>query len=147
MGCVYIVDSKVLAHAKGFSRIIVISGKTKRLKGKTMKNIMQQRAILAAANYFERKGYIVLDATEQFVVAVDDGSLVFAGVDYTDADNGFPKEFARSEFEFFATDWLMGNFDFGIRNMPIRFDFVAMQVLSGNNAFVRHHINCLNKAD
>lgn len=112
-----------------------------------MKNTMQQKAILAVANYFERKGYIVLDATGQFVVAVDDGSLVFAGVDYTDADNGFPKEFTRSEFEFFAIGWLMGNFDFGIRDMPIRFDFVAMQVLSGNNAFVRHYINCLNKAD
>lgn len=109
---------------------------------------IQTRALKAAARFLERRGYEILD-TEFFeesepldIVAEYDGTYVFVGVTAARGSEPFREllESQREEAEGAAARWLGENAEV---DRPVRFDAVAMRVVSEDRAFLRHHINCL----
>lgn len=99
---------------------------------------------LTARLFLERRGYEVLDpgSVGSGIVAVDpDGeTIVFADVAELDL-GGDSIERARAEREADAARWLAAHD--GAIDAPLRFDAVAVAVIDGDRALVRHHIDCL----
>ena len=102
----------------------------------------------AAARFLSRNGYRILErnwtcfAGEADIIALNDEALVFVevktrrGVDY-----GLPSESVtrakREKYERIAMAYIQDHF-FG--EAVVRFDVVSIVVLSGDRAFVRHHL-------
>ncbi len=108
-----------------------------------------RRGEQAAARYLQRMGYEVIErnwecpAGEADIVALDEGTLVFCEVKTrTSLDHGLPVEAVdaqkRSRYEKIA-GWYLRDHDY--TDMCVRFDIVALLVVNGERALVRHYVN------
>lgn len=111
---------------------------------------INNRAVEASVNFLTRKGYEILDRDWQAVdgqridiVAKDDEDIAFVAVTAKLGPEGFAEPTAtRSSRETAAAQWLAANGSY-YSNVAIRFDDIAMMVISGSRALLRHHINAL----
>lgn len=113
---------------------------------------LNDKATKAASRYLEHRGYTVLETAWKCpagtcdVVAEDDDALVFVDVSVRrDAERGFPAEWSgedvRDRRERIALAWLAEHED--AVDVPVRFDNIAMLVMGGSRAMIRHHVNAL----
>lgn len=116
---------------------------------------LKEKAIKVAAEFLEQRGYEIVESNWKSqkgrlldLVAKEDDTVVFVDV-YArqDADRGMPEEGnegSRECREIAAAAWLSEHADdAGYVDMPVRFDSIAMMLLSENRALLRRHINCL----
>ncbi len=111
---------------------------------------INNRAVEASVNFLTRKGYEILDRDWQVpdgqrigIVAKDEDNIAFVAVTAKLGSEGFAEPSAtRSSRETAAAQWLASNGD-NYSNVSIRFDDIAMMVISGSRALLRHHINAL----
>jgi putative endonuclease len=115
---------------------------------------LKEKAVKAASTFLTRKGYEVIDTEWKSedggaidLVARDGDDLVFCDVQVSeDASKGMPtdsSEGSRERREIMAAKWLGANMADGDPNVAIRFDEIALLVIDGSRALLRHHINCL----
>ena len=113
---------------------------------------LNDKATKSASRYLEHRGYTVLETAWKCpagtcdVVAEDDDALVFVDVSVRrDAERGFPAEWSgedvRDRRERIALAWLAEHE--GAVDVPVRFDNIAMLVMDGSRAMIRHHVNAL----
>lgn len=113
---------------------------------------LKKRANQAAARYLELRGMRVLDrnwrrsdiAGKLDLVADDCGTLVFATVSTAtlEADMGFREEpLSREQAELLGVAWLAAHADKLDPTVPVRFDRLALLVLTDGRAMLRHHVN------
>ena len=116
-------------------------------------NNLNARATEAAIRFLDRQGYNILDtnwtcpAGTTSIVAESDSAIAFVDVTArSSATNGFPKERrsdeARTKRENIAIAWLAEH-DEAV-DIPIRFDNIALLVLEGGRALIRHHLGVFN---
>lgn len=96
-----------------------------------------------------RKGYEIVDTgSGEFsrVVAIDDGTLVFAKVTVSGPGSDFPSSRPdRKAAERSAMAWLAGHGD--LPDMPIRFDVIDVVAVTGcNKGIARHTVSALSEA-
>lgn len=107
------------------------------------------RGILASKRYVEAKGYEVLQVNDEDsyinLVCTDDGVLAFIHVQVTpESFEQFSEDVInQSRFEEGALKFLIDDDTPDMTDMTMRFDVINMKVFSGNNAMLRHHINCI----
>lgn len=115
---------------------------------------LKEKAIKAAAHFLDRRGYEIVaenweseDGRAIDLVAREDDALVFADVRARrGADKGMPEgggEESRERREAAAAAWLSEHGGEAPADTPVRFDDIAMMVLSDDRALLRHHVNCL----
>ena len=103
----------------------------------------------AAARYLSRVGYEILErnwrcpAGEADIIARDDDALVFIEVKTrTDIHKGFPAEAVdaekRARYEKIAA-WYLRCCD--MCDVAVRFDVIALLVLTSDRAFMKHYVN------
>lgn len=103
----------------------------------------------ASARYLELMGYEILErnwecpAGEADIIALDFDEIVFVEVKTrTSFDKGFPSQAVgkkkRDRYERIAA-WYLHENDYV--DTPVRFDVMALLVLSGDRAFLRHYKN------
>lgn len=117
-----------------------------------MKELIK-RSNQAAATFLDRRGYEIIEQLWEAdadapvsIVARDDEALVFASVTARRNSDSFPTErLDREELEKFAINWLKGKLDHS--DCAIRFDHIAMLVISPDRAIIRHHVNALSTSD
>ena len=116
-----------------------------------MESISSKRAVEASANFLIRRGYTILDRDWSAddgqridIVAQDGDGVAFVAVTAKLGAQGFgePSE-SRSSRELAAAQWLATKGG-ELVDVPFRFDDIAMMVISGNRAIVRHHIDAIN---
>ena len=100
----------------------------------------------AAARFLDRRGYEIVNrnwkcfAGEADIVARDGDSLVFVEV-----KTGFPSEAVtkskRERYEKIALAYIQ---DHEVADIAVRFDVVAIVVVSSDRALIRHHINAFS---
>lgn len=105
---------------------------------------------IAAARFFERMGYEILErnwkcpAGEADIIALDDeGVLVFCEVKTRSSiKRGFPVEAVdaqkRARYEKIAAWYLRQN---EVGDGPVRFDIVSVLVVAEDRAMIRHYVN------
>ena len=111
---------------------------------------INNRAVEASVNFLTRKGYEILDRDWRAadgqridIVAKDEDDIAFVAVTAKLGSEGFEEPTAtRGSRETTAAQWLASNGD-DYSNVSIRFDDIAMMVISGSRALLRHHINAL----
>ncbi len=111
---------------------------------------INNRAVEASVNFLIRKDYEILDRNWQAadgqridIVAKDEDDIAFVAVTVKLGSEGFEEPTAtRGSRETTAAQWLASNGD-DYSNVSIRFDDIAMMVISGSRALLRHHINAL----
>lgn len=116
---------------------------------------LKEKAVKAAEKFLEQRGYEVVESNWESeggsaldLVAKQDGTVVFVDV-YArrGIDRGMPEEGgegSRERREIAAAAWLAEHDDKeGLVDLPIRFDSIAMMLVSDNRALLKHHINCL----
>lgn len=120
---------------------------------KTRKHIdLGRRGEDAAARFLEKRGYDIVErnwecfAGEADIVARDAGTLVFVEVKTrSNCDRGFPSEAVnkqkRERYEKIALAYLQ---DHDVTDIAVRFDVVAIVVISSDRALIRHHINAFS---
>lgn len=115
---------------------------------------LKEKAIKAAARFLIQRGYEVVETSWESegsaidVVAREDDAIVFVDVfARRGTDKGLPEdggEASRERREIAAATWLSEHADDeDFVNLPVRFDSIAMMVISESSALLRHHINCL----
>lgn len=103
----------------------------------------------AAARYLDRAGLEVLErnwtcpAGEADIIARDGCTVVFIEVKTrTGIDKGFPAEAVtpekRARYEKIAA-WYLSKYEYV--DVPVRFDVIALIVLSEDRAFMKHYVN------
>ena len=117
-----------------------------------MKNFTS-KALEAAEMFLIRRGFEIIERTWETggdeglvdIVAEDGGAVVFVSVKSREAsDKGFPESTAtREELEAFAIDWLSSN-ETECVDCPVRFDAIALILVSPDRAMIRHHINAMS---
>lgn len=106
----------------------------------------------AAARFLDRHGYEIIErnwtclAGEADIIARDGDWVVFVEVKTrSSCDRGFPSEAVNAEkrerYERIAACYLQ---DLDVVDVPVRFDVVAIVVVSPERAFIRHHINAFS---
>ena len=112
-----------------------------------------QRGMAAAGRYLERFGYEILErdwecpAGSADIIARDREALVFCEVKtYTDMMTGFPSEAPDGEKR--ARDekvaaWYLQEYE--EVDIPVRFDVVALLVVSEDRALIRHYVNAYSQ--
>lgn len=111
---------------------------------------ISNRAVEATVNFLTHRGYKILDRNWQVpdgraidVVARDKDGIAFVAVTATIGPKGFRKpEVSRAIRESAAAQWLASN-DEDLTGVAVRFDDIALMVLDGSKAILRHHINAL----
>lgn len=110
---------------------------------------IEERGVLAAKAFLERKGYEILGELEgpaQFVAEdPEEGTIVFVAVETKDiGTTEFPDERAsmpeREVFEKAAIQWLATQ---DRVDRSIRFDYISIVVVSEGRAMLRHHHHAL----
>ena len=107
------------------------------------------RGETAAARYLERVGIRIVERNwtcpfgEADIIAVDGSTLVFIEVKTrTGISKGFPSEAVdarkRARYEKIAAWYLK---DYGEVDIPVRFDVIALMVVSPSRAFMKHYVN------
>lgn len=115
---------------------------------------LKEKAIKAAARLLIQRGYEVVETSWESegsaidVVAREDDAIVFVDVfARRGTDKGLPEDggvTSRERREIAAATWLSEHADDeDFVNLPVRFDSIAMMVLSESRAMLGHHINCL----
>ena len=100
---------------------------------------ISNRAVEASINFLTRKGYEILDRNWQ----ADDDGIAFVAVTVTIGSQGFEEPKAsRASRESAAAQWLAVNGE-ELANVAVRFDDIALMVVNGSRAILRHHINAL----
>lgn len=114
---------------------------------------ISNRAVEVSVNFLTRKGYEILDCDWQAdgatidIVAKDDEGIAFVAVTATTGSQGFEEPKAsRASRESAAAQWLAANGD-DLANVAVRFDDIAMMVVSGSHGILRHHINALGSLE
>ncbi len=113
-----------------------------------------KRGEYAAARYLESLNYDIIErnwrcpAGEADIIALVDNIIVFVEVKTrSNLDKGFPEEAVtakkRSRYERIAAYYLK---DFNKTDMQVRFDVIALLVISPDRALVKHHINAFGVA-
>lgn len=108
-----------------------------------------RRGEQAAARYLDHIGYEILERNfscpfgEADIIARDGDTLTFVEVKTrTGVAKGFPSEAVdarkRSRYERIAGWYLR---DYEVTNIPVRFDVIAIMVVSEDRAFLRHYCN------
>ena len=101
---------------------------------------LKEKAIKAAEKFLERRGYEVVESNWKS----EGGNSLDLVASF---DKGMPEEGSegsRERREIAAAAWLSEHADDeGYVDMPVRFDSIAMMLLSENRALLKHHINCL----
>ncbi len=115
---------------------------------------MNERAVSAAARFLVRHGIDIIETNWKHgnasvdIVAEDGGAIVFVDVAARDTvEKGMPSEDvegSRERREISAGMWLAEHDDERFVDVPIRFDTIAMMVISEDRAFIRHHIGALS---
>lgn len=109
----------------------------------------------SAQRFLEKQGYRVLErnwvcsAGEADLIVTDDETLVFVEVKTrTNESRGLPEDAVtrdkRRRYENIAISYLRSC---DISEMAIRFDVIAIMVVGGERAFLRHHINAFAVGD
>lgn len=123
-------------------------------RGKRNKEL-GRRGEEAAARFLYRRGYDILERNwacpfgEADIIARDsDDSLVFVEVKTrSDCEKGFPSEAVnaakRDKYEKIALAYLKGC---DICDVCVRFDVIAIVVMTADRALVRHHIGAFAAA-
>ena len=111
------------------------------------------RAFEASEMFLIRRGYEIIERTWKAndgegpvgIIAKEDNAIVFVTVKSRKAkDKGFPESTAtREELEAFAIDWLSSN-ETECVDCPVRFDVIALILVSPDRAMIRHHINAIS---
>ena len=111
------------------------------------------RAFEASEMFLIRRGYEIIERTWKAndgegpvgIIAKEDHAIVFVTVKSRKAkDKGFPESTAtREELEAFAIDWLSSN-ETECVDCPVRFDAIALILVSPDRAMIRHHINAMS---
>lgn len=111
------------------------------------------RAFEASEMFLIRRGYEIIERTWKVndgegpvgIIAKEDNAIVFVTVKSRKAkDKGFPESTAtREELEAFAIDWLSSN-ETECVDCPVRFDVIALILVSPDRAMIRHHINAMS---
>lgn len=111
------------------------------------------RAFEASEMFLIRRGYEIIERTRKAndgegpvgIIAKEDNAIVFVTVKSRKAkDKGFPESTAtREELEAFAIDWLSSN-ETECVDCPVRFDVIALILVSPDRAMIRHHINAMS---
>lgn len=119
---------------------------------------LKEKAVRAAEQFLVQRGYEVVESNWRSeggssidLVAREDGTLVFVDVyARSGIDRGMPEEggeSSRERREIAAATWLSEHADDeGIADTPVRFDSIAMMLVSESRALLKHHINCLGGA-
>lgn len=103
----------------------------------------------AAARYLERKGFEILERNwtcaygEADIIAQSEDTLVFVEVKTrSNTDKGLPEEAVdkkkRKRYEMIAASFLE---TYDAVDIAVRFDVVAILVVGGDRALLRHHIS------
>lgn len=115
--------------------------------------ISNNRAVEVSVNFLTRKGYEILDRDWQAdgaaidIVAKDDEGIAFVAVTATTGSQGFEEPKAsRTSRELAAAQWLAANGG-DLANVAVRFDDIAMVVVSDSRGILRHHINALGSLE
>ena len=114
---------------------------------------LSEQGVKSAKAYLKHRGYQILDTnwtcsagTVDLVVKQDD-MLVF--VEIVVSDSGFPKECnsekKRERFENIAIAYIQTKDD--ICDVRVRFDVLAISVISNDKAMIRHHVNAFCVGD
>lgn len=130
-----------------------MAAEEKNSKPKPERTEIGQRGEIAAARYLERMGYEIIDrnwscpAGEADIVARDMDYLVFVEVKTrTSIDKGFPSEAVdaekRARYEKIAA-WYVRDYEFV--DIPVRFDVVALLVVSEDRALIKHFVNAFSE--
>ena len=127
------------------SRLLRAGRRTEEVNMKELK----ERATEAVSRFLDRRGYIVLEtnwkseAGTADIVAEDGCRLVFVKVSARDgAASGLPVErHGAAEREKVTLAWLAKH---DVTDVPIRFDEVAMAVISPDRAMIRHRISSMS---
>ena len=111
------------------------------------------RAFEASEMFLIRRGYEIIERTWKAndgegpvgIIAKEDNAIVIVTVKSRKAkDKGFPESTAtREELEAFAIDWLSSN-ETECVDCPVRFDVIALILVSPDRAMIRHHINAIS---
>ena len=112
-----------------------------------------RRGEAAAIRYLESFGYEILEhnwscpAGEADIIARDYDTLVFCEVKTrTSIDKGFPSEAVdaekRSRYEKIA-GWYLTDYEF--LDIPVRFDVIALMVVSEDRALIKHYVNAFSE--
>lgn len=110
---------------------------------------LENRGIKAAKMFLERKGFELIDEnpTQDAIdlVARFDNVLSIITLATRDAsETGFPEEnLARHSLETAAVQWLSEHEDEIPTDIRVRFDSIALLILSDSRAFLRMHTNVL----
>lgn len=124
------------------------------IDGKGHNKELGRRGEEAAVQYLYRRGYSieyrnwVCAAGEADIIARDENVLVFVEVKTRmGADKGLPEEAVNEEkrrrYEKIAGMFLA---EYDDCDLQVRFDIVAITVISPEKAFIRHHINAFGAA-
>lgn len=106
----------------------------------------------AAARYLIKKGYLILErnwtcfAGEADIIARSRDALVFVEVKTRrDTGHGLPSEAVtpakRERYEKIALAYITDNF---FEDATVRFDVIAINVLTEDRAFIKHHISAFS---
>lgn len=116
-----------------------------------MRSELERKAHQAAERFLARKGYEIIDPHPRskdidFVAKTDGGDIVFVTLDAElagEAGASLPKEHLdREALERAAAEWLAG---YELDDFAVRFDSIAMVILDGSRAFLRHHLDALRR--
>lgn len=111
---------------------------------------LHDKAKNAAAKFFERKGYELLErdfggAKRGIAIVAKDGDcIVFA--DVHESTGELPEENLDGDYrkraESLAIKFFAKHHEFA--NVPVRFDVVSLAVVGNDRAPIRHHISAFN---
>lgn len=116
---------------------------------------LKEKAVKAAERFLVQRGYEVVEnnwksesGSSIDLVAREDDTVVFVNVyARSGIDRGTPKESSessRERREIAAAAWLSEYADDeSIVDTSVRFDNIAMMLVSESRALLKHHINCL----
>lgn len=115
---------------------------------KTYTNL-QARGVEAAKKFLDRRGYEILDENPRYeaidlVARVDDTISIVSVATRSGEEIGFPKDnLQRNTLENSTALWLKDHGSELPADIRVRFDSIAILLLSDSKAFLRFHINVL----
>lgn len=121
----------------------------------TYKKDLGDRGENAAVRFLVRQGYEILErnwtckAGEADIIALDENTLVFIEVKTrSNSEKGLPEEAVgskkRKRYEKIAVSYLQHN---TLSDVSIRFDVIAILVVSPDRAFLRHHLHAFSAGE
>lgn len=104
----------------------------------------------ASARFLTSKGYEILDRSWTAadgqaidIIAKDDDGIAFVNVSANVGTQRFEDPtITREQRESAAAQWLAANGD-DLVDIAVRFDDIALMIVSGSRAILRHHVNAL----